>query len=200
MAIQSVDFKASPRKRRAWLAWLVVAGVIVIVGLGVFPVNGPGDMPVTETRMDIAVIHLGLRKFSIDFDHLPHDALEAGAETNDPKWIRRWLLGVADGGGPDEAVRANPLWNGPYADFQEEDLSKDGALVFADAWGRPIRFELVNPIFRPENWDIWSLGPDGQGTKDMGNITGGTAEERRKRYETLERDGRKVNEDNIGNW
>ena len=190
------------RKRRILLEWVVVLAVIVclyvLVHLGV---DGHGRPRVTMTRILIAGIDNGLEMFKADFGHLPHDALEGGGETNDPRWIRRWLLGLGDDGEPDKAdVWANPLWTGPYVEMGfENDLSGDD-YTLADAWGNPICFEVKEPIFNRDRWDVWSLGPDGKGTRDMGDIAGETPEQRREAYEEHEEGGEKVNADNIGNW
>lgn len=193
------------RKRRTLLERVVV--LPVILGLIVYlyvEVHRAVDTPVStvaRTRSLIGGVDLGLKMFKADFGHLPHDALEGGAETNDPRWIRRWLLGLGDDGEPDKTgVRANPLWTGPYVEISfDRDLSEDD-YTFEDAWGNPICFEVKEPIFNGERWDVWSLGPDGKGTRDMGDIIGETPELRRKNYEEHEEGGEKVNADNVGNW
>jgi len=193
------------RKKRKRLSVLEVVLVLLAVGvvgwLVSLGVDGPGRPRVMKTRVLIAVINKGLAMFRADFGHLPHDALQGGDETNDPRWIRRWLMGLGDDGEPDEIVRGNPAWTGPYVEVQiERDLGEDKDCVLVDAWGNPICFEVKDPIFNRDRWDVWSLGPDGKGTRDMGEIAGETPEERRKAYEEHEEGGERVNADNVGNW
>ena len=61
-----------------------------------------------------------------------------------------------------EALRSPPAnltnpakWNGPYAEA-----------IPVDPWGQP--YQYVTPgQYRPDSYDLWSLGPDGQdGTDD----------------------------------
>jgi hypothetical protein len=179
---------------------LVIAGILAaMVYAGVN--NGRRRPRINRDRALVYAIDGGLRAFRADFGHLPHDALDGGDETNDPRWIRRWLLGWGDDGERDEKVRGNPAWTGPYVEIQiRKDLGEDKDYVLVDGWGNPICFEVKDPIFNRERWDVWSLGPDGKGTRDMGEIIGETPELRRKNYEEHEEGGERVNADNVGNW
>ena len=67
--------------------------------------------------------------FKSDFGHLPKDDDDGTGEiTNDPEYIRLWLLGIDDDGDPDGThankssrdVRSHPNWNGPYIEYSTE--------------------------------------------------------------------------------
>jgi prepilin-type N-terminal cleavage/methylation domain-containing protein len=158
----------------------------------------------TSTRALISALDTGIANFRTDFGHVPYDSLTGGSATNDPKWIRRWLLGLRDTGEKDDVgatdVRRNALWNGPYLEVRERSLDPDQQYIFVDAWGKPIYFEIKDPIFNMDRWDIWSKGADGEGSEDMSAFQTGTYEQRRANYKSLLQSGKKVNFDNPGNW
>jgi prepilin-type N-terminal cleavage/methylation domain-containing protein len=156
----------------------------------------------SATRALISALDTGIANFRTDFGHVPYDTL--GNATNDPKEIRRWLMGIKDNGDKDDSgannVRSNQLWNGPYAEVKEKNLDAGNNYIFVDSWGEPIYFEMVNPIFNVDRWDIWSKGPDGEGSVDMSAFQTGTYAQRRANYKALVQGGKKVNFDNPGNW
>jgi hypothetical protein len=155
----------------------------------------------SNTRALIHSIDVGLEAFRADFGHLPTDALDGGSETNDPRWIRLWLLGIDDHGEPSDAVRSDPKWDGPYVDVKiGGHLDVDNGWVFIDAWRKPILFELREPVFNLKSWDIWSLGRNGAGTTSMGELAGVTPEEKQETYGNLRVRNKPVNADNVGNW
>jgi hypothetical protein len=191
--------------RGSWVTRWLIPGLLLaaffIPGIVWNPLGPHARAPAARTRALIRSIDVGLQAFRQDFGHLPTDALEGGSETNDPRWIRLWLLGIDDHGEPSEAVRSNPDWAGPYVDVEfGRHLDADNAYVFIDAWGNPMRFEMVAPVFNPARYDIWSLGKDGAGTKSMADLPGATAGERQQAYRDLRVRGKLVNADNLGNW
>ena len=191
---------ADVKGKRRWVPSLFVMAVViaVFVVMSRYAVNG--FAPATRTRLVIGMIDEGMERFRVDFGHLPQDALEGGAETNDPRWIRRWLLGMGDDGEPDQGIRSNPKWRGPYVAVRmEKHLDGDNDYVFVDSWGNPLLFEVKRPVLNPERWDIWSLGPDGKGTRLMSEIEGESPEERLQKYDAYEEGGKRTNRDNVDN-
>ena len=194
-----------PARRSSWVVRWLLPGLLLaaffVPGI-VCDLRGPHDRSrVAGTRSLIHSIDVGLEAFCVDFGHLPTDALDGGSETNDPRWIRLWLLGIDDQGEPSDAVRSNPKWSGPYVDVEiSRHLDADNAYVFIDAWGNPILFEVVASAFNSIDHDIWSLGKDGAGTTSMADLPRVTPEERQQAYWDLRVRGKFVNADNIGNW
>jgi prepilin-type N-terminal cleavage/methylation domain-containing protein len=152
----------------------------------------------SNTRALIHSINVGLEAFKNDFGHVPYDASDN--VTNDRQQIRLWLLGIDNSGEPNGAdsstVRTNQFWSGPYVDVEfSRHLDKDNQYVFIDAWRQPLYFEMLQPIFNMDKWDIWSLGPDEKGSTDMTGFQSGTYESRRKSFKAAADNG-----DNPGNW
>jgi prepilin-type N-terminal cleavage/methylation domain-containing protein len=191
---------------------LVVVAVIGILAAMTYAAidSGIGRAKKNATRALVSALDTGIQNFQTDFGHIPYDSLTAGSATNDPRWIRRWLLGIRDNGEPDDSgannVRDNALWHGPYVEVRERSLDPDQDYIFVDSWGEPIYFEfgrrtgMDTPIFNIDRWDIWSLGADGQGTTDMSTISGSTYEDKRNDYKQLLVSGQRVNFDNPANW
>jgi prepilin-type N-terminal cleavage/methylation domain-containing protein len=185
---------------------LVVVAVIGILAAMTYAAidSGIGRAKKGATRALISALDTGIQNFRTDFGHVPYDLLTAGGVTNEPRWIRRWLLGMLDSGQPDDTapnnVRHNALWQGPYVEVKERSLDPDNNYIFVDAWGNPIYFEMDHPIFSIDRWDIWSKGADGEGSENMNAFQTGTYEQRRDNYKNLLQSGKKVNFDNPGNW
>ncbi len=130
---------------------------------------------ISATRSLISAIDAGMQMFKTEFGHLPDDKDDGtGDITNEPKWIRFWLLGIDSNGeiDPDTPitdedvtkVRANKLWNGPYVEiklgkhvvadyeYEDDDLDEEGLrfkYVFVDAWGQRLYFETYDPEVDP---------------------------------------------------
>lgn len=162
---------------------------------------------IANTRTLVMAIDSGMQLFKTDFGHLPYDSLSGGRKTNDPRWIRRWLLGMGGNGEIDDSgannVRGDQRWTGPYVEIQvRRHLDEDANYVFVDSWGEPIYFavETDEPIFNPDRWDIWSKGPDGEGTEDMSAFSTGSYKQRRDNYKDFKVGDKEVNRDNVGNW
>jgi prepilin-type N-terminal cleavage/methylation domain-containing protein len=187
--------------------------VIAIIGILAGIVYGavallPERAKKVKTLSYIKSIDTAMSMFREDFGHPPYNSKTAGSKTNDPEWIRLWLTGKDDDGEPDEtganAVRENGNWNGPYIDpdpkmlIPHEDYSNHYIMV--DAWENPIYFEVEDPIFKYDRWDIWSKGSDEKGSEDMGAFSGSTYKEKQQAYKDHTEDGKKVNTDNPANW
>ena len=122
---------------------------------------------ISATRSLVGAIDSGMQMFKTEFGHLPDDTDDGtGDITNEPKWIRLWLLGIDSNGEFDPVtpipsedvtkVRANKLWNGPYVEiklgkhvvddyeYKDDDLDEDFNYVFVDAWGQRLYFELYD--------------------------------------------------------
>jgi len=173
-----------------------------------------------HTQTFIGQIDTSLSMFEESFGQPPQRT--AGGNTNDPEDIRLWLTGLKDDGDPDVGpggVRNNTLWSGPYiepdpkmlGDYTNTDTGENYKNVMLDSWGHRIRFQLQNaggplnndnPIFNIDRWDIWSWGPDEEGSEDMHDFqdSGKTYEERRIEYKMYNTGGKEVNRDNPGNY
>jgi len=173
---------------------IVIAIIGILAGLAYSGLTSTKQRAkITATRALISAIDSGMQMFRTDFGHTPYNA--GGETTNDRERIRLWLLGLTNAGEKDDSVRDNQLWNGPYVEVKIEDnLEKDKNYVFADAWRNPIYFEMKDPIFNIDRWDIWSLGPDMEGTTGM-SVGGSTYDEKRTNFKN-----QSGNADTVGNW
>jgi hypothetical protein len=153
-----------------------------------------------RTRRLVHELDAAIRSFGKDFGRTPDMMPPSTPDGDTNRRLRRWLTGLDDNGDPDEAVRSDPRWQGPYAEPDVESLDSDRGHILVDSWRNPILFEFEDPIFNPGRWDIWSLGPDGEGTSNMADIASGTPEQRRERFEQVRQKRHLVNADTIGNW
>ena len=196
---------------------VVVAVIGILAAMTYAAINSAiGRAKKASTLALISALNTGIQNFRTDFGHVPYDKDDGTGEiTNEPEWIRLWLLGIDNNGEPDgtiankssRAVRRNALWNGPYVEVREKSLDPDQQYIFVDSWNKPIYFEMGNAdpnqdhrVFNVDRWDIWSLGADGKGTTDMSTISGGTYEAKRSNYKQLVVGGKRVNFDNPANW
>lgn len=181
---------------------IVVAVIGILAGLLFSAIDGAHKRARISTAKSLVnAIDTGMQAFKADFGHLPTLGPPQGSVTNDPTWIRRWLLGLDNSGQPDSVVRDYQYWNGPYVEVRiEKHLGAD--YNFVDSWENPIYFE-TDPntvVFNVDRWDVWSLGPDGEGTTDMGTISGSSYKAKRDNYNNYTLGSDKVNRDNVGNW
>ncbi|MBN1917424.1 MAG: hypothetical protein JW889_05905 [Verrucomicrobia bacterium] len=152
------------------------------------------------TRHLVVQLDLAMRHFRAGFGQTPDKMPARDLREDVNRRVRRWLTGLDDNGNPDEAVRGDPRWQGPYVEPDPRFLDVDRDHILVDSWGNPILFEFDDPIFNPGTWDIWSLGPDGKGSSSMADLGEGTPEQRRRVFEQLKQGRRLVNADSIGNW
>ena len=208
---------------------VVIAIIGVLAGLTYPAVNlviERGRKSATQGLVN--AIDSGLEMFKTDFGHVPYNNDDGtgkipGAVFGRQEYVRLWLLGLDKDGEPDgthasmssRAVRGNGLWNGDYVEIKiDRNLDKDNedcAYCFIDSWGNPLYFEFYDavkipgderrnkPIFNMSKWDVWSKGPDEEGTEDMRAITGSTYEKRRENWQKETEDGKEINRDNVVN-
>ena len=177
---------------------VVIAVIGILAGFVYAAVSSSYDRAKkVNSQQFIRQIDGAMQMFNTDFGHPPYAALTGGNKTNNQAWIRRWLTGLKDDGDPDTTgVRDDPSWPGkPYIEPDPKMLDKDDNYLMTDAWGNLIYFEVVNPIFNIDRWDIWSLGLDGKGSTSMGAFSTGTYSARRTNYKNAT-----DNADNFGNW
>jgi len=176
---------------------IVIAIIGILAGLGLSGVlSAVKRAKINATRTLVLAINTGIKQFEADFGNV--NELKSGDVR---KNVRKWLLGLKDDGDPSSAVRDDARWPGdPYVDIRVEDHLGENDHIFIDSWRQPLCFEFDNPIFNLDGWDIWSKGPDMEGSEDMDDFTTGSYEARRKAYKTHKEGGKEVNRDNVGNW
>lgn len=189
-------------RRSSPVAVTIVIGFAVVVYVIIYQAIGPNHRGYEHrrTRRLIQELDASIRDFGKDFGQTPDKMPARDPRESTNRRVCRWLTGLDEDGDPNEAVRNDPRWNGPYIEPDPKLLDADRGYILIDSWGSPILFEFDDPIFNPGRWDIWSLGPDGRGTSNMADIGSGTPEQRRERFEQLKQDRRRVNADTIGNW
>jgi len=182
---------------------IVVAIIGILAGMTYGAITiGLKRARMSATRSLIHAIDVGIQNFQADFGSIK--MLRGSSDAATRKNVRLGLLGLKDNGEPDSSVRDDPRWlGGPYLDIQvEKHLSQDDNYIFIDDWKELIYFELDpdKVVFNIDRWDLWSLGPDGEGSKNLNSFQSGTYEKRREDYHEHKENDREVNRDNIGNW
>ena len=150
---------------------LTVIGIIVILAGIIIPIAYRAEKRglIHKARADISKIELAVESYKTDMGYDP--------VTNDMDRIITWLTGVNLNGslltvtyGTVYNVRDGELmWRGPYVDVYAIDRDTSGRVI--DPWGVHYSFNALNPVHNTATYDIYSAGPDRDGSTTADNIT-----------------------------
>ncbi len=151
---------------------LAVIGIIVILAGIIIPIAYRAEKKglIHRARADIRKIELAVESYKADMGYEP--------VTNDIDRIITWLTGVNLNGSlftfTIAATQYNVrdwelMWRGPYVNVYAIDRDTSGSVV--DPWGTHYSFNALNPAHNTATYDIYSAGPDRDGSATADNIT-----------------------------
>lgn len=147
---------------------LTVISIIAILLALIIPMAGKAKQKarIAQARAEIAALETAISAYYADMGQYPTDTPAANNETSNAVIIKH-LSGRAGGTGAYEvAIVNNADWNGPYMEFDAEDISGG---QFVDPWKNAYTIEIdldgdvttTPPANNALSYDITSTGPPG---------------------------------------
>jgi len=147
---------------------LTVIGIIVILAGIIIPIAYRAEKRglIHKARADIRKIELAVEMYKADMGYEP--------VTSNIDRIVTWLTGVNPNGSLFIISGTNIrdwelMWRGPYMDVYAIDRDTSGRVI--DPWGVHYSFNALNPAHNTATYDIYSAGPDRDGSTTADNIT-----------------------------
>jgi len=152
MDVESLPVKR--RRRRSGRDWAIRVAVVVAVLVAWYIVTYRALHPSfrgrqVRTRVLVAELDASIDLFQKGLGQTPDKMPARDAEKDVNRRVRRWLTGLDDEGDPDEAVRSDPRWQGPYVEPYPIFLDADRGYVLVDSWGNPNPVRVRRSCLQP---------------------------------------------------
>ncbi len=149
---------------------LVTISIIAILLTLIIPMTSKARQKarIAKAKAEIAALETAITAYYADMGHYPTDNPSQNSETDNSVIIKHLSGRTGGTGAYDNAIINDPDWNGPYMEFDTDQISGG---QFIDPWGNPYVIEIdldgdpstTPPSHNALSFDIRSNGPSGGG-------------------------------------